>query len=113
LAPTDDPHGQMLARLASLRWRITRPFDTALNDEAFEDDMAQLEQDIKADSNLLSDRGLAARMATLRAEWYLLQGNYNDAKAMLTWAISGFSQQSGLGMATRTRRLQRRIAAMI
>jgi tetratricopeptide (TPR) repeat protein len=108
----NDPHGQILARLASLRWRITRPIDAALNDRAFEDDIAQLEQDMKADSDLLSDRGLAANAASLRAEWYLLQGNYVDAKSMLAWAISGFSQHGGLGMATRTRRLQRRIASL-
>lgn len=109
----DDPHGQVLARLASLRWRITRPHDAALKDETFEDDVAHLEQDIKANKDLLSDRGLAAKAATLRAEWYLLQGNYVDAKAMLAWAMRGFSQHGGLGMATRTRRLQRHVATLI
>ncbi|HEX8983165.1 MAG TPA: hypothetical protein VF792_10375 [Ktedonobacterales bacterium] len=104
IAPTEDIHGKLMARFALLRCDITARSQQSLirNSKRIEATFKQLEHE----SAPLKDRGLIAKIATLRAEWYLSLGDMVTARASLEFAFEGF-EAGAPGQSTRAERLLR------
>jgi tetratricopeptide (TPR) repeat protein len=109
IAPTEDIHGKLMARFALLRCDITARSQQSLirNSKRIEATFQQLEHE----SAPLKDRGLIAKIATLRAEWYLSLGDTVTARALLNFALEGF-EVAAPGQSTRAERLLRIIDDM-
>lgn len=102
--PAGDIHGVLMAQFALLRCDITANSQQSLirNSKRIEATLQQLEYE----SAPLKDRGLLAKIATLRAEWYLALGDRVSARASLNLALEGFEAVAP-GQSTRAERLLR------
>ncbi len=106
IAPTVDHTGALMARFTLLRCEITARSRQSLM-RGFEHISAALLQ-LERESAPMNDRGLIAKIATLRAEWQILLGELVTARASLEFAFKGF-EENAAGQSTRAERLLRMI----
>lgn len=104
IAPTEDIHGKLMARFALLRSHITAHSLQSLIRDAR--NIEATFQQLEYESAPLNDQLLIAKIATLRAEWYLSLGDTVTARASLNFAFVGF-EAAAPGQSTRAERLLR------